>query len=54
VPFERGYSTRPKGTGYGLAIVNEIAEAHGWTVEVTDSDRGGARFEIRGVAFRED
>jgi signal transduction histidine kinase len=52
--FERGYSTRPKGTGYGLAIVNEIVEAHGWTVEVTDSDRGGARFEIRGVAFRED
>ena len=52
--FERGYSTDPEGTGYGLAIVNEIAEAHGWTIAVTESESGGARFEIRGVEFRED
>ncbi|MFC7132029.1 MULTISPECIES: PAS domain-containing protein [Salinibaculum] len=47
--FESGFSTSAEGTGFGLAIVREIAEAHGWTVTVTDSDDGGARFEITGV-----
>ncbi|WP_436345739.1 PAS domain S-box protein [Natronorubrum sp. FCH18a] len=47
--FESGYSTSAEGTGFGLAIVGRIAEAHGWTVDVTDSDTGGARFEFRGV-----
>ncbi|MFD1587361.1 PAS domain S-box protein [Halorientalis brevis] len=44
--FEHGYSTTRKGTGFGLAIVEEIAEAHGWTVAATESADGGARFEI--------
>jgi len=44
--FERGYSTREAGTGYGLHIVAEIVAAHGWDVRVTESDAGGARFEI--------
>lgn len=47
--FESGYSTRTEGTGFGLAIVREVAEAHGWNVIVTDSEAGGARFEITGV-----
>jgi len=51
--FESGFSTSPEGTGFGLAIVAEIASAHGWSVSVTDSDAGGARFEIRGVDVRE-
>jgi signal transduction histidine kinase len=29
--------------------VNQVAEAHGWEVTVTESDTGGARFEITGV-----
>ena len=45
-----GYSTAEGGTGFGLAIVSEIAEAHGWDLEVTESSAGGARFEITGVA----
>jgi len=49
--FESGYTTSRDGTGFGLTIVAEIAEAHDWTVEVTDSDAGGARFEVRGVEF---
>jgi len=49
--FDAGYSTLEDGTGFGLAIVTEIAEAHGWTVGITESDRGGARFEITGVEF---
>ena len=47
--FERGYTTDEDGTGFGLAIVEEIAEAHGGSVSVTDSEDGGARFEIRGL-----
>jgi len=45
--FEHGYTTNPSGTGFGLSIVQSIAEAHGWTVTVTESESGGAQFEIR-------
>jgi len=47
--FESGYSTTSDGTGFGLAIVREVVEAHGWEITVTESDEGGARFEITGV-----
>ncbi|MDT3436217.1 PAS domain S-box protein [Haloarcula sp. 1CSR25-25] len=47
--FEAGYSTTSDGTGFGLAIVAEIAAVHGWDVSVTDSESGGARFEFTGV-----
>jgi signal transduction histidine kinase len=50
--FETGFSTGRAGTGLGLSIVREVANAHGWTVAVTESDNGGARFEITGVAER--
>jgi PAS domain S-box-containing protein len=45
--FDRGYTTNDEGTGFGLAIVARIAEAHGWSATVTESDAGGARFEFR-------
>ena len=44
--FERGYTTSDAGTGFGLAIVDEVARAHGWSVSVTESEGGGARFEF--------
>jgi PAS domain S-box-containing protein len=47
--FDAGYSTDSEGTGFGLSIVQRIAEAHGWTVTVTESEDGGARFEVTGV-----
>ncbi|UWG46513.1 Signal transduction histidine kinase [Halanaeroarchaeum sp. HSR-CO] len=47
--FEAGVSGSTDGTGFGLAIVRRIAEAHGWDVDVTDSESGGARFEFSGV-----
>ncbi len=52
--FEAGFSTDDDSTGFGLSIVAEIAEAHGWAVETTDSDTGGARFEFRGVDLTND
>ena len=47
--FESGYSTVSDGTGFGLAIVQEVVEAHGWSIRVTESAAGGARFEVTGV-----
>ena len=47
--FEPGYSSENGGTGLGLAIVERIAEAHGWSVDVTTEVGGGARFEITGL-----
>ncbi|RLM89648.1 PAS domain S-box protein [Halobellus sp. Atlit-38R] len=44
--FTEGYTTEDDGTGFGLAIVEEIADAHGWTVTVGESDAGGAKFEF--------
>ena len=47
--FEPGESTNPQGTGFGLSIVRRIAEAHGWTVSLSESFDGGARFEFHNV-----
>ncbi|MUW14367.1 GAF domain-containing protein [Halorubrum sp. CBA1125] len=47
--FEAGVSTDPEGTGFGLKIVAEVTDAHGWSVSVDEADGGGARFEFRGV-----
>jgi PAS domain S-box-containing protein len=47
--FEAGYSTADDGTGFGLRIVRDIVEAHGWSIDVTSGTDGGARFEITGV-----
>jgi len=47
--FEAGVTTDPEGTGFGLKIVAEVADAHGWTVELVEGESGGARFEFRGV-----
>lgn len=48
--FEMGESA--KGTGIGLAIVDRVATAHDWTVELTESEAGGARFEFTGVSTK--
>ena len=47
--FEWGHTTTGDGTGFGLAIVAEIAEAHDWEIGVSESENGGARFEVTGV-----
>jgi signal transduction histidine kinase len=45
--FEQGYTTSADGTGFGLAIVRRVADAHGWKISVGESEAGGARFEFR-------
>lgn len=47
--FEVGYSTTKGGTGFGLNIVQRVAEAHAWDVSVVEGRDGGARFEVTGV-----
>ncbi|WP_277556161.1 PAS domain S-box protein [Halobaculum limi] len=47
--FESGYTTGDDGTGFGLDIVREIATAHGWTLDLTESEALGTRFEFRNV-----
>ena len=44
--FEAGYSGAPDGTGFGLAICEQIADAHGWVIDVSEGAAGGARFEV--------
>jgi signal transduction histidine kinase len=44
LPF---YSTKPRGSGFGLAIVARIAELHGGTVDVDRREGGGALFTLR-------
>lgn len=46
--FETGHTTSKDGTGFGLAIVEEIVDAHDWEITVEESWAGGARFEISG------
>ncbi|MFB6180191.1 MAG: histidine kinase N-terminal 7TM domain-containing protein [Halorientalis sp.] len=50
--FEDGFTTNDDGTGFGLSIVESIVEAHGWEIAVTESESGGARFDVTDVASR--
>jgi PAS domain S-box-containing protein len=52
--FDAGFSTSPDGTGFGLSIVKQVIEAHGWAIDVTEGSDGGARFEITDVTFADD
>jgi PAS domain S-box-containing protein len=50
--FDHGFTTAENGTGFGLAIVASIADAHGWDVEIPDAETG-ARFEFSRVSVSE-
>ena len=44
--FDKGFKRNSSGSGLGMYIVKEIAENYGGSVEVKDSELGGARFDI--------
>jgi two-component system, LuxR family, sensor kinase FixL len=44
--FESFFTTKPEGTGMGLAIARSIVEAHGGTLTGENCDAGGARFLV--------
>ncbi|MFP4626309.1 MAG: PAS domain S-box protein, partial [Natronomonas sp.] len=50
--LERGYTTEDTGTGFGLALVDRIAEGHRWDIVISESSFGGARFEFRATDGR--
>lgn len=47
--FDSTYSTGEDGIGLGLAIVEGVVSAHGWSIRVVESTDGGARFEVSDV-----
>lgn len=51
--FEPFYTTRPSGTGLGLAVVRSVVVAHGGIVELEDAARG-ACFVVRLPALLEE
>jgi signal transduction histidine kinase len=45
--FEAFFTTKPKGTGLGMAIAQRIIEAHQGVITVRNVDHGGAEFVIK-------
>jgi signal transduction histidine kinase len=44
--FKPYFTTNPKGTGLGLAVVQQIVLAHGWDIECLENTPKGAIFRI--------
>lgn len=53
-PFEDPDRLRADGTGLALVIVDEIVRAHGGSVRIEDSPRGGSRLRVEFPAVRGD
>lgn len=47
--FDAGFSTVQQNTGFGLYVVQLVADNHDWTLSLTESSDGGLRFDIGNV-----
>jgi C4-dicarboxylate-specific signal transduction histidine kinase len=52
--FEPYFTTKEEGSGLGLWIAQQIATAHGGTLQVANAAEGGAVFRLRLPLRRED
>jgi len=49
--FEPGYSTMQGRNGMGLTMARATAQAHGWEIELRETDSKGTQFDVTGVSF---
>lgn len=47
--LEPGSTTSRSGHGLGLYMIEEVVEAHGWSLSLSESDEGGAAFDIEDI-----
>ena len=47
--LEPGNTTSRSGHGLGLYMIEEVVEAHGWSLSLSESEEGGAAFDIEGA-----
>jgi two-component system sensor histidine kinase HydH len=52
--FEPFYTTKEKGTGLGLAVVNQIVSDHGGRVEVESTPQQGTTIRLQLPSTRSD
>ena len=48
---EAGYSTVQRRPGLGLTVARAIAEAHGWSLALSESTAGGLRVDVTGITL---
>jgi len=44
--FQPGYTTKEKGSGFGLFLARRIADDHGGSLEIGNLDSGGACVQV--------
>jgi signal transduction histidine kinase len=44
--FDPFYTTKPGGTGLGLAVAQQVVHQHGGSLSADSADGGGARFTL--------
>jgi len=51
--LDAGFTTVEGNTGFGLYVAQSVAQDHDWTLRLSESDAGGARFDVGNVELTE-